>query len=252
MIRTWTNALPQITVKGHWRQKFVVLMASVAIPFLLFGCMKLTSTILRDPMMMFFGSDAPGRTLASFAASLAGHFLLIGLWVAFFRIRGRAAFEPTAFGRAKLGGWITALTAAGLLILIMLSGPIRGQPILEASTFNLFGSLLAGPGYGTSEELLMRGILIALLAGGGFGRSAQVLLSGLLFGLPHVAFGFLSGTFHIGAALGAIAGTTVLGSLFAAAYLMGGRSLIPCITAHALLNVVIEPWLVYSAMSSGS
>jgi membrane protease YdiL (CAAX protease family) len=91
-----------------------------------------------------------------------------------------------------------------------------------------------------------------LVATGGFGKATQVLLSGLLFGLPHVVWGFFSGSFHVGAALGAIAGTTVLGALFASAYLIGGRSLIPCITAHALLNVVIEPWLAYSARVSSS
>ena len=77
MIRTTTNASPQITVIGPWQQKSAALLASLAMPFLLFGCMKLTTATLRDPMMALFGSDAPGRTLASFAASLCGHFLLI-------------------------------------------------------------------------------------------------------------------------------------------------------------------------------
>jgi hypothetical protein len=42
--------------------------------------------------------------------------------------------------------------------------------------------------------------------------------------------------------------TGVLGAALAAVYVLGGRSLAPCIAAHFLLDVAIEPGLVLAAL----
>jgi hypothetical protein len=41
----------------------------------------------------------------------------------------------------------------------------------------------------------------------------------------------------------------LLGILLAIIYLVGGRNLGPCIYAHVIKNIIIEPWLMLSAVS---
>jgi membrane protease YdiL (CAAX protease family) len=49
--------------------------------------------------------------------------------------------------------------------------------------------------------------------------------------------------------LRAVGFTTLAGLALAALYLFSGRNLGPCIAAHFLINVVIEPWLMLAAVS---
>lgn len=49
------------------------------------------------------------------------------------------------------------------------------------------------------------------------------------------------------AAAGATAATGVLGAGLAIVYIASGRSLAPCIAAHSLINVLVEPGLVLAA-----
>lgn len=50
-------------------------------------------------------------------------------------------------------------------------------------------------------------------------------------------------------AIPAILSTSVLGMFLAFIYLVGRRNLGPCIFSHVATNVVIEPWLMLSAVS---
>ena len=42
------------------------------------------------------------------------------------------------------------------------------------------------------------------------------------------------------------------GALLAFVYVLGGRQLAPCVWAHMLINLAIEPWLIISAISAGA
>jgi hypothetical protein len=73
------------------------------------------------------------------------------------------------------------------------------------------------------------------------------VLSGIFFGLAHGGWLLAKGGFKF--ALPAILSTAVLGAFLAGLYIMGGRNLGPCIFAHAAINIIIEPWLMLSAIS---
>lgn len=45
--------------------------------------------------------------------------------------------------------------------------------------------------------------------------------------------------------------TSLLGGALAIVYLAAGRVVAPCIWAHALINLVLEPWLLVAAMTRG-
>jgi hypothetical protein len=51
-------------------------------------------------------------------------------------------------------------------------------------------------------------------------------------------------------ALGAAAATGLLGALLGGVYLLAGRQLAPCIWAHTLINLALEPWMVLAAVSA--
>ncbi len=43
--------------------------------------------------------------------------------------------------------------------------------------------------------------------------------------------------------------TSMLGAALACVYLLGGRTVGPCIWGHIAINAIIEPWLIVSAVS---
>ena len=75
----------------------------------------------------------------------------------------------------------------------------------------------------------------------------QVVISGVAFGLAHTMWILIRGDFKF--TLPAILSTSVLGMLLATIYLVGGRNLGPCIFAHVIINMIIEPWLMLSSVS---
>jgi len=82
----------------------------------------------------------------------------------------------------------------------------------------------------------------------GFASVTQVIISGIAFGLAHAGWTLLAKR-DLKFSLPAIISTSILGVFLAIIYLAGGRNLAPCIFAHVMINVVIEPWLMLSAFS---
>ena len=87
-----------------------------------------------------------------------------------------------------------------------------------------------------------------MLMSRGFASIIQVGVSGVAFGLAHASWTLLAKR-DFKATLPAIMSTSILGISLAIIYLAGGRNLGPCIFAHVLINIVIEPWLMLSAVS---
>ena len=79
--------------------------------------------------------------------------------------------------------------------------------------------------------------MILLIARAGGGPKAQVLWSSLAFGLAHIMWGPIGMLF-----------TVVLGASFAGVTLWRGN-VWSAVTAHALLNLCIEPGLMEKAMT---
>ena len=94
------------------------------------------------------------------------------------------------------------------------------------------------------EEIVFRGFVLTELDRVRTPVWLQVLGSGVLFGLLHAGFS------PVGIAL-----TFVMGLLLAAVYRLGHRSLTPGALSHAVINLLIEPWLllfIVSVLSTGA
>ena len=106
---------------------------------------------------------------------------------------------------------------------------------------HLGAALALGITAGFCEEVLFRAFLMTEFAGAGYGRAGQVIVPGLVFGLGHLTYSNLG----LVAALGIILPTAFLGMMWGIAYLLGGRSLIPCVVAHFLNDATALPWILF-------
>lgn len=115
----------------------------------------------------------------------------------------------------------------------------------ELSFFKLVGFLaIVG---GILEEVVFRRWLMDLLMKFGYGLILQILISGIAFGLTHIIWGFFGRDRQF--LIGSFLSTTFLGFAMAIVYLISDRNIGPCIISHSLINIIIEPWLLLSAIS---
>jgi uncharacterized protein len=159
-------------------------------------------------------------------------------------------FQHLGFERESLApplAWILAtITAITYVFYTMKVIPLVFAKQQEISLFKLLGILSAVVG-GIVEEVFFRRWFMDKLMLGGFTSIIQIILSGLTFGLAHTSWILAKRDFRF--ALPAILSTSVLGIFLAIIYLVGGRNLGPCIFAHAMINTIIEPWLMLSTVS---
>jgi hypothetical protein len=115
----------------------------------------------------------------------------------------------------------------------------------ELSFFKLVGFLtIVG---GVLEEVVFRRWLMDLLMRLGYGLVFQIFISGVAFGLAHIVWGLFGRNRQF--LFGSFLSTTFLGFALAIIYLIGDRNIGPCIISHSLINIIIEPWLLLSAIS---
>jgi uncharacterized protein len=160
-------------------------------------------------------------------------------------------FQNLGFERESLAP-LLAWMLATILAIIYVIYTMRAIPIVasmqrEISLFKLLGILSALVG-GIVEEVFFRRWLMDNFMLGGFAPILQVIISGIAFGLAHTSWTLLAKR-DFKATLPAILSTSILGIFLAGIYLVGGRNLGPCIFAHAIINIIIEPWLMLSAVS---
>lgn len=159
-------------------------------------------------------------------------------------------FQNLGFTResiAPLLAWILAtITATAYVLYTMKVIPFVLAKQKEISWFKLLGILTALIG-GVVEEVFFRRWLMDMLMSRGLPAILQIVFSGVAFGLAHTSWILARGDFKF--AIPAIFSTSVLGTLLAIIYLVGGRNLGPCIFAHVLINIIIEPWLMLSSVS---
>ena len=115
----------------------------------------------------------------------------------------------------------------------------------ELSFFKLVGFLaIVG---GILEEVVFRRWLMDLLMGFGYGFVIQIIISGVAFGSVHIIWGLFGKEKQF--LIGSFLSTTFLGFALAIIYLISDRNIGPCIVSHSLINIIIEPWLLLSAIS---
>ena len=100
---------------------------------------------------------------------------------------------------------------------------------------------------GIVEEIYFRQVLMNALRDAGVAAVVQVIVSGVTFGLFHAIWGIGSGWRVM---RGAVVATTMLGTAFAALFVLDGRVVLPCVEAHVLVDLVLEPALVLYAVES--
>ncbi|QDQ02894.1 CPBP family intramembrane metalloprotease [Lysinibacillus fusiformis] len=134
----------------------------------------------------------------------------------------------------------------GYIFYTMIAIPFVKSHLLKFSWLKLIG-IWAAIVTGIVEEIIFRHLLMDYLLSIEFSSLSQVLISGIAFGIAHGAWVLLRGEIKI--ALPVILSTTILGCLLAMLYIYTGRSTFAPIIAHILINMVIEPWLMLSAIS---
>jgi membrane protease YdiL (CAAX protease family) len=106
-------------------------------------------------------------------------------------------------------------------------------------------AVIAATMAGIIEEVVFRKLVMDALHARGFGSVLQVAASALSFGVVHLAWGIKS----LAAGLNAALSTTILGAGLAVVYIVGDRSLAPCVVAHVFISALIEPGLMLAAVS---
>ena len=185
------------------------------------------------------------RFLLHVSGGIAGEWLFI-LALKFVLTRRKQSLRGLGTWRAGTSSaWVLALLFAGVSIASNIRFlPRMHIPIVNAFLphgFHLLAALAMGLTAGFCEEVLFRGFLMTEFALAGFGRFMQIFLPGVAFGFAHVGYsvhGFVAG-------VGIMLPTGLLGMIWGAAYLLGRRSLLPCIVAHFVNDATALPWIMF-------
>ena len=159
-------------------------------------------------------------------------------------------FQNLGFVQGTLAPWYAWIPAlfiiVGYIFYTFKAIPLVFTMQREITLFKLIG-LFAGFVAGTIEELAFRRWLMDFTMNLGYGTAIQIILSGVFFGLFHIGWGILNRKKRI--SFGAALSTMALGLSLAIVYIVGQRNIGPCIIAHCLISMIIEPWLMLAAVS---
>jgi hypothetical protein len=150
------------------------------------------------------------------------------------------------------------ICAAGITIIYIayaaLNSAVVRDHLLRPSRWKPFAALciVAVPMAlisGFFEEAFFRKFLMDVALHHGETAIVQVVLSAAAFGFVHAIWGIAGGNFR--AAFASMIATGLLGAGLAVVYLIGGRSVAPCMAAHTVINLLLEPWLIITAATNG-
>ena len=189
------------------------------------------------------------RTKTALILSMTALFMFSPLAMSIFW-RPIPLFQNLGFERGSFApplAWVLAMVVAiAYVFYTMRVIPLVLTKQKEISLFKLVGILAALVG-GIVEEVFFRRWIMDMLMARGVDPILHVIISGVAFGLAHTAWILFKGDIKF--TIPAILSTSILGILLAIIYLVGGRNLGPCIFAHVLINIIIEPWLMLSSVS---
>jgi membrane protease YdiL (CAAX protease family) len=167
------------------------------------------------------------------------------------------AGAPIGFGFSHLGpklvapappqAWELALVVAAAYLWITFKRVYGVRRNIRTGGMLKLLSLVAAFTAGISEEALFRRFIINTALQVGASAVVAVLASAFAFGAAHAIWGFF-GERNARAFVGPMIATSALGAALAVVYLIGGRALGPCVAAHILIVVVVEPALLLTAV----
>ncbi|HTU46517.1 MAG TPA: CPBP family intramembrane glutamic endopeptidase [Bryobacteraceae bacterium] len=243
-----SSKFPVVTVSPARRFWSLFTVAFGTVVF--FVIVGFASKVLRALVEGHVAGGLRTRATLTLSGSAAGECLVLVLLVLFLHFRSRSLRELGLWQPSPLRGWIVAGIFTALYVLMTLAA-LRGRAALnELSSFHLCNSLVAGLSAGFVEEIFFRGWVMGELKWSGLGPAVQVIASGILFGVAHVGWGLLTTNINWAVAFGSITATAVLGILYAIAYLVSRRSLMPVVVGHMTADILLEPWLVLAALSA--
>jgi hypothetical protein len=159
----------------------------------------------------------------------------------------RYFFQPQPLFMAWIASGVVTIVYAGYALL---RSPLIGSMAFSPSAWRLYVGLrivAVAEAFvtGIFEEVFFRRFVMDWAAQFGVGAATQIALSGVVFGLAHGFWGLFTGNVRAGVA--ASIATGALGAALGAIYILAGRSLAPCIAAHVVINLILEPWLILAA-----
>ena len=159
-------------------------------------------------------------------------------------------FQNLGFSRDTLApfySWgLSLILSFGYILYTFRNIPCILKMQREISVLKFIGILSAFAG-GLLEEVIFRRWFMDFTMNLGYGAILQIVLSGIIFGLAHSMWFLFKSELRF--ALLAMLSTSMLGFGLAIFYVISGRNIGPCIAAHVLINLVIEPWLMLSSVS---
>lgn len=181
-------------------------------------------------------------------------------WLTYASFKGHGDLLQTAahYTLTPPGTALAWLCAAGITILYIayaaansavirqhLLRPARWRPFIAICIVAVPMALISG----FFEEAFFRKFLMDVALRHGQSAAMQVVLSAVAFGFVHAIWGIASG--NLRGAIGSMLATGLLGAGLAVVYLIGGRSVAPCMAAHTVINLLLEPWLIITAATNG-
>jgi hypothetical protein len=150
---------------------------------------------------------------------------------------------------AARNGWVIALSVLAFEVVALYLGWIKDlSKLADVSPFGVSMSLIPALD-GVTQEIVFRGYVILRLAGGGVSRFGQIFLSGILFAAIHFSYVTEMDVSTFGSAIHSViplVGTFGLGAAWAFAFQQSGYRLLPVVTSHVLVIILVQPWLAMS------
>jgi hypothetical protein len=187
-------------------------------------------------------ADRKSGIILAIITALEAGWVLMNLQVSGWRFIRYLGFAPGMTG--NLAGWLAAAFTTVIFVAFALRLPSVRENLFRPSFLKLLAIALAIAA-GILEEVMFRRWTMNWLMAQGQGAVVQVLGAGLLFGAIHGVWGLMGKSLR--AAIGATVATGFLGMMLGIVFLLAGRSLAPCIVAHFVINLLIEPGLVLAA-----
>lgn len=188
--------------------------------------------------MLDAGWGARPLVLVALAGTLVAEMLILVLLRAWLRRTSRCLGDLGLRRRGAAWATVIALVFGAGYAAFTFGIPAVAAHATELGLFKIAGAAI-GVFAAVVEELVFRGFLLTEMRRRGIGIVSCVLVSGVTFALIHVGF-----------SLPSVAVTFVMGAFLAILYLRSGHALVPCILSHALINLLIEPWLLLHVVTS--
>jgi len=190
--------------------------------------------------------SAAAWTVAGFGLSALVLLIIIMAWLR------RTQRSLKDLGWAKPTSIVAVVLAVAFAFGLVGLGYVNNRRLGVAFAFaeidglRIWAALLTVFAGGFVEEIALRGVVITELHRIGTSTWLQILVSAFCFGLYHSMLFVTKPVMFVQG----LVFSMFMGSILAGLYILGKRSLTPCILCHALANLFGEPYLLMGAMAA--